>query len=423
MSINEITTKVEEGLRAFEAFKSELGQKIETKLDGFDKEKMKKMADDISEAMEAAQKQAAAVKALEESQKALEVAINRPGAGGADKKEAQEKTSALFNEFMKKGAGAERRDFSDFLQMKGMKPDEIKALSVAVDSDGGFLVPATMGGVVNTRIFESSPVRQFANVVTIATDALELVLDNDEAAASWVGETASRSSTNTPTLDKRVIVAHEMYANPMATQKLLDDAVINAEDWLIGKVSDKFARLEATAFISGNGVGKPFGILTNTTTSTSYDARNVQVINSGTQGAFTYAGLANTQNAVKEGYQGNARWMMKRSSFGSVMNIKTGISGDNRPIFNMMYDKNTGLTTSLLDRPLNFADDIPAVANDVNAAIYGDFRAAYTIVDRIGLRVLRDPYSNKPYVGFYTTRRVGGDVVNSEALKILALSN
>jgi HK97 family phage major capsid protein len=416
----ELEQKLNEGMKSFETFTTEIKSKMD-KLDGLDKEKFSKLETVMADAIAEQQKKDAEIAALKNQTKALEAAIARPLTGSdAESKEAQKKTSELFGEFMRKGAGSERSDFADFVARKGV---EMKALSVGINQDGGYLVPATLGGLIDVRVFESSPIRQFANIVTISGAEYEIVLDNDEAASGWVSETASRPVTNSPTLDKRIIPTHELYANPTATQKLIDDAAVNMEAWLAGKVAAKFGRDEATAFVSGNGVGKPTGILTYTTTSTSYSARNVQVINSGTQGAFTYAGLVNLQNALKEPYQANARFLMKRTSFGAVINIKTGISGDNRPIFNMMYDKNAGLAFSILGAPVSFADDVPAVANDVNAAIYGDLRQAYTIVDRIGLRVLRDPYSSKPYIQYYTTKRVGGDVVNAEAVKILALSN
>lgn len=406
-------------MQAFESFKSEIAPKL-GKIDSYDAEKFAKLEKVMGDAIELQQKSDAERKAMADTIKALEVAVTRPTQGKDDNKEIEAKTKDVFADFMRKGAGSDRADFADFIERKGL---DIKSLSVGINQDGGFLVPTTLGGIINARVFETSPVRQLANVVAISGAEYEVVLDNDEAAASWVSETGTRSTTTSPTLDKRIIPTHELYANPLATQKILDDASVDMEAWLVSKVADKFARTEATAFVSGNGVGKPTGILTYTTTSTSYDPRNVQVINSGTQGAFTYAGIANVQNALKEVYQANATFMVKRSSFGSILNIKTGISGDNRPIFNMMYDKNAGIAFSIMGRPVVFGDDVPAVANDVNAMIYGDFRAGYTVVDRIGLRVLRDPYSSKPYVGFYTTKRVGGDVVNAEAFKILALSN
>lgn len=418
--MTDMEMQAKKAIEAFDAFNKEIAPKL-GKLDAFDAEKLSKLEKSIGDAMELSQKEAAKNAALEQNVKALEAALVRPMASkDSEVKEAAAKTSAVFNEFMRKGAGSERGDFADYIERKGL---DIKALSVGVNQDGGFVVPETLGGIINVRMFESSPIRQLANVVQISGSEYEVVLDNDEASSGWVSEQGTRSATNTPTLDKRIIPTHELYAMPTATQKLLDDAAVDMESWLVGKVSDKFSRDEATAFVSGNGVGKPTGLLAYTTTSTSYDPRNVQVINSGTQGAFTYAGIANVQNALKEVYQGNATFLVKRSSFGSILNIKTGISGDNRPIFNMMYDKNAGIAFSIMGRPVMFADDVPAVANDVNAMIYGDIRSAYTIVDRIGLRVLRDPYSAKPYVQFYCTKRVGGDVVNAEAVKILALSN
>lgn len=418
--MTDLTKELKDAASAFETFTKEIQPKL-GKLDAFDAEKFTKLEKSIGDAIELQQKEAGARAAMESELKALQTAFARPMASkDSDEKELAIKTSGVFGEFMRKGAGSDRADFADFVERKGL---DIKALSVNINQDGGFVVPATLGGVVNARVFETSPIRQLANVVQISGAEYEVVLDNDEASSGWVSETASRPATNTPTLDKRIIPTHELYAMPTATQKLLDDAAVDMEAWLAGKVADKFARDEATAFVSGNGVGKPTGILAYTTTSTSYNPRNVQVINSGTQGAFTYAGIANVQNALKEPYQANATFLVKRSSFGSILNIKTGISGDNRPIFNMMYDKNAGIAFSIMGRPVMFADDVPAVANDVNAMIYGDIRSAYTVVDRIGLRVLRDPYSAKPYVQFYTTKRVGGDVVNAEAVKILALSN
>ena len=166
---------------------------------------------------------------------------------------------------------------------------------------------------------------------------------------------------------------------------------------------------------------QPRGLLTYTA-GTDITAAQIEQVNAGSTSAFTYAGLANLQNALKEPYQANAVFLMKRASFGSIMQIVTGISGDNRPIFNMMYDKNTGLATAILGKPVMFADDVAAISSASLSAIYGDIRAAYTIVDRIGLRTLRDPYTNKPYVVFDTTKRVGGAVVNYEAVKIQKMS-
>jgi HK97 family phage major capsid protein len=404
MSIEEIKGVAENLGKAFEEFKGAQAENLK-KTDALLEEKMAKISDDM----------AAKIEEVQKKQAQLEAASQRPSV--ADVKETETKTQELFNDFLKKGSfQSHDRGFEGFLADKGV---DTKALSVIVGSEGGYLVPTAFGGVINARVFESSPVRQYANVMTIAGDAVEFPLDNDEASAGWAAEKASRPTTNSPTFDLRRINTHEMYAKPEATQKLLDDAAINAEQWLVGKISEKFARLEATAFVSGNGATQPMGILTNTTTSTSYDARNVQVVNSGSSGAFTYNGLVDLQVSLKEAYQSNAVFMSKRAAFGSLMKI---VDLDGRPIFNLMFDKNTGLASSIMGRPLVFADDVPTVAADAKALIYGDFRAGYTIVDKVGVRILRDPYSNKPFVQFYATKRVGGDVMVAEALKVQALT-
>lgn len=405
-------------MQAFESFKSEIAPKL-GKLDSLDMGKFEKIEKSIGDAMEATQKEAAQRKALEDTVKALEASVTRPASAKDDGKEVEKKTSAVFSDFLRKGsASSAEHGFIGYTQDKGI---ELKDLSVGINSDGGYLVMPAFGGVVQTKVFESSPLRQLATVQPISTDSYEVVVDYDETGASWVGETATRSATTTPAIGKINIPTHELSILVEATQKILDDGAVDVESWLAGKVADKAARGEATAFISGDGVAKPRGILTYTS-GTTITSSQIEQVNAGSTSAFTYAGLANLQNALKEPYQGNAAFLMKRASFGNIMQIVTGISGDNRPIFNMMYDKNTGLATAILGKPVYFADDMETIASASLSAAYGDFKAAYTIVDRIGLRTLRDPYSNKPFVQFYTTKRVGGAVVNFEALKIQKMS-
>lgn len=421
VTLETVQKTAEDAMKAFEASKSEFATKKD--LDALDNEKLAKISESIAEGIELSQKANARAEAIEKNQKQLEAALNRPSFDAKAKaSEIEKKQSEAFNTFLKKGAGSDRADFSDFIAKRSDLPEEVKTLAVNSQADGGYLVMPAFGGVIDVRMFETSPIRQLASVVNINTDSYELVLDNDEATSGWVAEEGARAATGTPTLDKKIIPTHELYAKPLATQKMLDDAIVNVEQWLAGKVSAKFARDEATAFVSGNGVGKPTGILTNTTTGTSYDAKNVQVVASATQGVIVYDDLVDIQNSLKELYQGNATWLFKRATLGTIMKIKSGITDDNTPIFNMQYNQNTGLETTLLSRPLRFADDMPAVGNDANAIAYGDFRTGYLIVDRIGIRVLRDPYSNKPYVEFYSTKRVGGDVVNAEAIKLLGLT-
>lgn len=413
----EILKQLEDGMKAFDVFKSEIQPKL-AKLEGLDSEKLAKLEKSIGDAIELSQKESAKAAALEAQVKSLEAAFSRPSFG-EKKEEVVEIAKKAFNEFAKSN-DSNRKDFSDFVKQAGYA-EELKALSVGSDPNGGYLVLPTFGGIINTKVFETSPIRQLATVETINSDVYEVVLDYDETGATWVGETQSRSATTTPALGKLSIPVHEMNIQVTATQKILDDGIINFESWLATKVGEKAARKEATAFVAGTGSSQPRGLLTYTA-GTDITAAQIEQVNAGSTSAFTYAGLANLQNALKEPYQANAVFLMKRASFGSIMQIVTGISGDNRPIFNMMYDKNTGLATAILGKPVMFADDVAAISSASLSAIYGDIRAAYTIVDRIGLRTLRDPYTNKPYVVFDTTKRVGGAVVNYEAVKIQKMS-
>jgi HK97 family phage major capsid protein len=344
----------------------------------------------------------------EKSQKidALETAMNRPGTEKMDDNKEVERKE-IFTKFLRRGE-------------KSLSEIEKKALSVGSDPDGGYTVSPDMSSAVVSRIFESSPIRQLASIETIGSDSLELLIDDDEAGAAWVGELGTRAETDTPEMGKKVIYAHELHASPRASQKLLDDSALDIERWLGAKVADKFGRTENTAFVSGDGSAKPRGFLTYPAwaVADTYERDAIEQIASGSAGAITADGLISLQNALKEQYQTGAAFLMKRASYGDVLKLKDqndqyllgfSLADGGRPVM------------SLLNHRVIFADDMPAVAADALAVAYGDFSVGYKIVDRVGIRMLRDPYSSKPYVVFYTTKRVGGDVVNFEAIKLQKL--
>jgi HK97 family phage major capsid protein len=430
---HEVITEVKNAMTAFETFKSELAPKL-GKLDAFDEAKFDKIQKDIEKAIEESQKEKARAAALEAQNKSFEAkqvelekelsevktALNRvPSGGNTEEKSKQEAIlhKKLFNEFSRMRS-ENREGFGEWLAKRGVDDQEIKALSVNSDVSGGYLTSPDMGGIIQTRIFETSPMRQLASAQTIGSDTYEVILDNDEADCGWVGETASRPATTTPGLGKLTIYCNEMYANPKASQKILDDAGIDMESWLANKVADKFARKEATGFVSGDGVNKPKGILSYAA-GTDINLQQIEQIASGSASTFTYDGLVDLQNSLKEGYQSNAVFLLQRSTNRYLMKIK---DGEGTPIFNMTFDKNVGLEPMLMNRPFYFAADMPSVQLNALALAYGDIRAAYQIVDRTGIRVLRDPYTDKPNVAFYTTKRVGGGVVNFEAIKLLKIA-
>ena len=271
-----------------------------------------------------------------------------------------------------------------------------------------------MSNRIITQVFESSPIRQLATVETISTDALEVPNDLGEAAAGWVGEQEARPETATPQTGVLRIPAHEMYAQPKATQKLLEDASINVETWLSNKISDKFGRLEATAFMVGTGVKMPRGLLTYP--AGTANPGQIEQIHSGDANFLTADSLIRISFSVKEPYMANARFLMQRSAVASVMLLK---DAQQRYLWQPSYMASQ--PASLVGYPIAWAADMPAIAAGATPIAFGDFRQAYTIVDRLGISTLRDPFTAKPFVLFYTRRRVGGDVVNFEAYKLLLI--
>ena len=314
-----------------------------------------------------------------------------------------------FKHYLRKGQG-------EFLRRMGSDL-ETRLLSVDRDPGGGYWVRPEVSSRITSIVFETSPIRQFAAIENISSDSIELIADENEAGFGWVGEQQTRPETTTPDIGKRVIHAHEQYAEPRATQKLLDDAGFDVEGWLAGKVADRFARSEATAFVTGDGVAQPRGF-------TTYPAGTAigqieQIASAGTD-VIEPDDVYNMIYSIKSPYLSNARWMMARLTIRDFRLLRSDEPGTaDQGMWLWEPNMQTGQPQMLGGYPLHQADDMAAVGSDTLPAAFGDFRAGYTIVDRMGIRTLRDPYTAKPNVKFYTTRRVGGDVVNYEAIKLL----
>lgn len=303
---------------------------------------------------------------------------------------------------------------------QSLEKDDVKALQAGVDPDGGFLLPPPMMGRIVERVYELTPIRGMVSVVSMSGNDIEGIEDLDEAAnGGWTSETGTRAETNTPRVGKWRIEAFEMFAQPKITQRILDDAAVDIEGWLSRKVANKYARVEADAFCNGNGVGKPKGLFAYTTAATADATRawgTFEHVVSGASGAFhtTKADpLFDLLAAFKPTYLNNAKWLTNRQVIAKVRQLKESTS-DN-------YLWQPGLQAGQPDRLLGFpvvlSQDVPALASNSLSMAIGDFAEAYTIVDRLGIRVLRDPYTEKPYIKFYSTRRVGGGALNFEAVK------
>lgn len=300
---------------------------------------------------------------------------------------------------------------------------ERKAMQVGSEADGGYLVLPYFSQELTTILLEQSPLRSLARIQPITkSDAFEEIIDIDETGASWVGETGSRNDTDTPQVGKLRIPVHEIYAQPKATQKILDDSVFDVAGWLATKVGDKFGRSQAAAFVSGDGVGKPRGFATYATAATTDATRawgTFQHVATGASGGFASSNptdaLIDLVYSLKAPYRKNACWLMSRSTAGLVRKFKEATTN----AYIWQPSLQAGQPDMLLGFPVEYCEDLPAIAANSLSVWFGDWKRGYTIVDRVGVRVLPDPYTDKPYVKFYTTQRVGGDAVDFHALKAL----
>lgn len=373
---------------------------------GLTKEKLAKMEDAFQVYEKAWEEHRAKQVAQEQKAAAMEAAIaelRRPLAGAATGKEMPEELKKFYSE---------RKAFNKFLRIgeEKMQDAEVKALATDSDVAGGFLVPEEMMTTVIELNVLYSPVRQVADVISISKgDTLEIPKEGSTAfAAQWVNERAARTETTAGNFANVRIPTHELEANPWVTQKMIDDSAINIEQYVAKKLGQQFARTEGLAFISGSGVGQPQG-LQDTTNGIS----NVTVTSSD---AFTPALLIAFQYALEEPYASNGTWLSKRANFGQIRGLTAATD-------NFLWQPGlaAGEPPALLGRPYVACNDIPTLSGSSTSSdrviYFGDFKAGYKIVDRIGVRVLRDPYTNKPNVEFTTYKRVGGQVVLGEAIK------
>lgn len=298
---------------------------------------------------------------------------------------------------------------------------ELKSMMVGSDPDGGYFVHPAMSASMTKRLFDVSPMRRVADVQTItAGDAFEEPLDTDESGATWVGENEARPATTTPKVGLRRVPVHEIYSNQPVTQRLIDDSGFDVGAWVEGKIADKFGRAEATAFVNGNGIKKPTGFLSWATDPAADITRpwnKLQHVVSGGAGVVSADDLRNLYWALRAVHRGNGTWLMTSATANSIDKLKD-LQGD----YLWRDGMTAGAPPSLLGRPVEFAEDMPAIATGNLPIAFGDFKAGYQIVEKVGIRYLRDPFTSKPNVLFYAYRRVGGDVRSSDAIKLMKIA-
>jgi len=297
---------------------------------------------------------------------------------------------------------------------------EAKALSIVGDpaggQDGGYVAPPELDRMIETRLRQVSPMRDIATVRTTGANVFKKPISTTAAGAGWVSETAARTQTDTPTLALLEFPTAELYANLAATQSLLDDSFVNLEEWIAAEVEEAFAGQERAAFINGDGDGMPRGFLDyDVVAEASYEWGKIGCVLTGADGGFGALFFDKVIYVIytpKTQFRQNARFVMNRKTLSAVRKLK---DEDDRYV----WEPNDAGGSTLLGYPVTEIEDMPDIATDASAIAFGDFARGYLIVDRAGVRVLRDPYSAKPYVLFYVTKRVGGGVQNFDAIKVL----
>lgn len=296
---------------------------------------------------------------------------------------------------------------------------EQKNAIAGVDSEGGYLAPDETERLINAALKEISPIRQIASVREIGAGVFKKPVSQGGGAAGWVAEAGARAETATPTLASIDFPAMELYAMPAASQTLLDDGVVDVEQWLADEVQSEFAAQEGAAFVNGDGVTQPRGFLSYTKVAEGAQSfGEIGYVATGADGAFPASDpsdrLLDLIYAGKQIYRANGRFVMNRSVVGAIRKFK---DGDGNYLWQPSL--NAGEPSTLMGYPVTEAEDMPDIGSGSFSIAFGDFARGYLIVDRVGVRILRDPYSAKPYVLFYTTKRVGGGVQNFDAIKLM----
>lgn len=300
-----------------------------------------------------------------------------------------------------------------------VKRGEEKALSVGVNADGGYVVPPETETEITRLMTAVSPIRAISGVRQVSASVYKRPISVTGPATGWVGETAARPTTNSQTLAELSYPTTELYAMPAATSAFLDDAAVDVGQWIADEVNAAFAAQETTAFVTGNGANKPTGFLAATTVAeASWSWGNLGYIATGTAGALPASNasdvLIDLVYALKAGYRQNASWVMNRKVQGTLRKLKDADGN---------YLWQPAATADGKARFMGFelveAEDMPNIAANSLSIAFGDFKRGYLIVDRQGVSVLRDPFSSKPYVLFYTTKRVGGGIADYDAIKLL----
>lgn len=389
--MTDINKTIEDLGRSFEEFKSTHNQELKALKDGNSTADFKAKEEKINADIDRLQKE------VEDAH--TKIASAQMGAG--EKKVRDKEYNSSFEAHMRKG-------------------DVQAALNKGTADEGGYLTPVEWDRTITDKLRDESPMRQLAQVQVTSKAGWKKLFNMGGAGSGWVGETAARPETATPVLAELGFGHGEIYANPAATQQILDDAEINIEAWLASEVQAEFAEQEGVAFISGDGVNKPAGILTYVTggsNAAKHPFGAIKAINSGAAADISSDAVLDLIYGLPKKYRQGAQFLTNNLTIAKVRKLKDGQGN-----YLWQPSAQAGQPATLHGYGLAEDENMPDVAANALPILFGDFKRGYLIIDRMGIRVLRDPYTKKPYVLFYTTKRVGGGVQNPECLRALKVA-
>lgn len=397
---DEIRDLIEQQGKAFEEFRKSNDERLAALEKGEARSELEEKTDRINDELG---RLSAAVDELAKK-------ANRPGAPGAEGDEAlQAEHKSAWLKWVRKGDDA------------GLADIERKAMNVGTPADGGYAVPIQQDRDIMRLLTDLSPMRQVCRVMTVGTEDYRKLVNLGGTASGWVGETDARPATAGPTLAQLKPSFGELYANPEVTQKALDDIFFNVEGELSQDISESFAVLEGKAFLSGSGTNQPVGLLTAKTSAEADSARafgTVQHIATGVADNFPAKDpadiLIDLIYSMKAGYRTGAQFMVNSMTLATMRKWKDGQGN-----YIWQPAMQNGQPGSIFGYGYVTNEDMPSAGAGAIPVVFANFQQAYTIFDRVGIRSLRDPYTNKPFVGFYTTKRVGSMIANTQAVKFL----
>ena len=431
---NEKLVETIEGLnKDFQEFKKVNDEKIaELKSSGVDNGLLEEKLAGINKAMEAKEE---IIKELKTSLEQIQLSAKRQNKIYVDEKGQEinlEQKAKNFAKRMAISSNSDVKEFSheDFLQRKAafqtfyrkgeqsLSPDEYKSMSVGSDVDGGFFVNYDMSSDIIKRMYDNSPVRQYAKVVPISSNGLTVIQETGKPTAYWENEATSVTDQQTPQIGKATILAHSLLCPQLVTSELLEDSQIDVENWLSEAVSAELLREEGSSFVNGNGIGKPTGFLSGaiTTGTPNSVVTNLQAYKTGNASTLGNGDVLREAaiKGLRSVYRNNANWFMNRNTAFEVAKLK-----DSDGNYLWQRGLENGQPANLVGFPVVMFDDMPDVAANSNSIVFGDMQAAYIIVDKADIAVIRDGFSKKPAIEFLFRSRTGGLLVNADALKVV----